>query len=138
MKKLFLSLIGCIGFYSAFACTNFLVGKDASADGSTIISYSADSYTQYGFLHFSPAQDFPKGAKRQVFDWETNQPLCTIDQVEHTYQVVGYINENQVAPEDRLGNRVMYYDREAKELSVAADYDRDMAKSQVHHRARVR
>ncbi len=96
MKKLFLSLIGCIGFYSAFACTNFLVGKDASTDGSTIISYSADSYTQYGFLHFSPAQDFPKGAKRQVFDWETNQPLCTIDQVEHTYQVVGNMNEHQL------------------------------------------
>ena len=53
-------------------------------------------------------------------------------------EMVHSINENQVAPEDRLGNRVMYYDREAKELTVAADYDRDREKSQVHHRARVR
>ena len=42
------------------ACTNFLVGKDASVDGSTMISYAADSYGMYGFLHFSPAADYPE------------------------------------------------------------------------------
>ena len=40
------------------ACTNFLVGKDASVDGSTMISYAADSYGMYGFLHFSPAAEW--------------------------------------------------------------------------------
>ena len=49
---------------AAFACTNFLVGKDASADGSTMVSYAADSYGMFGFLHFAPAQDWPEGAMR--------------------------------------------------------------------------
>ena len=48
----------------AFPCTNFLVGKDASADGSTIVSYAADSYGMFGFLHFAPAADWPEGAVR--------------------------------------------------------------------------
>ena len=53
------------------ACTNFLVGKNASADGSTMISYAADSYGMYGFLHFSPAADYEQGAMREVKDWDT-------------------------------------------------------------------
>ena len=96
MKKLFfLSLLlpACI---SAWACTNFLVGKDASADGSTIISYAADSYSFYGYLHFSPAADHPQGAMRQVINWDNGKPLCAIPQVAHTYNVVGNTNEHQL------------------------------------------
>ena len=78
------------------ACTNFLVGKDASADGSTMISYAADSYSLYGFLHFSPAADYPEGAMREVRDWDTGRPLGSIPQVRHTYSVVGNMNEHQL------------------------------------------
>ena len=58
MKKTVLTLLAAILFpWETFACTNFLVGKDASSDGSTMISYAADSYGMFGFLHFSPAPD---------------------------------------------------------------------------------
>ena len=80
----------------ALACTNFLVGKDASTDGSTMISYAADSYSLYGFLHFSPAADYPAGAMRTVNDWDTGRPLGEIPQVAHTYSVVGNMNEYQL------------------------------------------
>lgn len=80
----------------AEACTNFLVGKDASSDGSTIISYAADSYSLYGFLRFSPAADYPAGAMREVKDWDTGRPLGQIPQVAHTYSVVGNMNEHQL------------------------------------------
>ena len=83
-------------FSTSFACTNFLVGKEASVDGSTIISYAADSYGMYGFLHFSPAQDWPEGAMREVKDWDTGRPQGFIPQPAHTYKVVGNMNEHQV------------------------------------------
>jgi dipeptidase len=78
------------------ACTNFLVGKKASADGSTIISYAADSYSLYGFLRYSPAADYPAGATREVVDWDTGKPLGRIPQVAHTYSVIGNQNEHQL------------------------------------------
>ena len=100
-----------------FACTNFLVGKNASADGSTIISYAADSYGMFGFLHFSPAQDYPEGAMREVKDWDTGRPLGQIPQVRHTYSVVGNMNENQVAVgETTWGGREELWD------TVGVDY----------------
>ncbi|MGM9837053.1 MAG: dipeptidase [Paludibacteraceae bacterium] len=80
----------------AEACTNFIVGKDASSDGSTIISYAADSYSLYGFLRFSPAADYPAGTMREVKDWDTGRPLGQIPQVAHTYSVVGNMNEHQL------------------------------------------
>ena len=79
-----------------FACTNFLVGKNASADGSTMISYAADSYGMYGFLHFAPAADWPEGSVREIKDWDTGRPLGSIPQVAHTYKVVGNMNEHQL------------------------------------------
>ena len=67
MKKTTLLLLLALCLPSAaWACTNFIVGKDASTDGSTIISYAADSYTLYGFLRFSPAADHPAGSMREV------------------------------------------------------------------------
>lgn len=100
MKK-YLIAIALILFFTFHlsplqACTNFLVGKAASTDGSTIISYAADSYGMYGFLHYSPAQDWPEGAIREIKDWDTGRPLCFIPQVAHTYTVVGNTNEHQV------------------------------------------
>ncbi len=97
MKKIYLILALCSAWVTGMACTNFLVGKDASVDGSTMISYAADSYALYGFLHFVPAADHPAGAVREVKDWDTGKPLCTIPQVPHTYNVVGNMNEHQLA-----------------------------------------
>ncbi len=97
MKKIYLILALCSAWVAGMACTNFLVGKDASVDGSTMISYAADSYALYGFLHFVPAADHAEGAVREVKDWDTGKPLCTIPQVPHTYNVVGNTNEHQLA-----------------------------------------
>ena len=96
MKKLYTILALSCAWMAGMACTNFLVGKDASADGSTMISYAADSYALYGFLHHAPAADHPAGAMREVNDWDTGKPLCTIPQVAHTYNVVGNMNEHQL------------------------------------------
>ena len=97
MKRFYLILALCSAWVAGMACTNFLVGKDASQDGSTMISYAADSYALYGFLHFVPAADHAEGAVREVKDWDTGKPLCTIPQVAQTYNVVGNMNEHQLA-----------------------------------------
>ena len=97
MKKIYLIFALCSAWVAGMACTNFLVGKDASQDGSTMISYAADSYALYGFLHFVPAADHAEGSVREVKDWDTGKPLCTIPQVPHTYNVVGNMNEHQLA-----------------------------------------
>ena len=96
MKKIYLILALCGAWGAGMACTNFLVGKDASVDGSTMVSYAADSYALYGFLHYVPAADHAEGAVREVKDWDTGKPLCTIPQVAHTYNVVGNMNEHQL------------------------------------------
>ena len=96
MKKFYLILALCSAWVAGMACTNFLVGKAASVDGSTMVSYAADSYALYGFLHHSPAADYAEGAVREVKDWDTGKPLCTIPQVAHTYNVVGNMNEHQL------------------------------------------
>ena len=96
MKRIYLIFALCSAWVAGMACTNFLVGKDASVDGSTMVSYAADSYALYGFLHFVPASDHPAGAVREVNDWDTGKPLCSIPQVAHTYNVVGNMNEHQL------------------------------------------
>ena len=96
MKRIYLIFALCSAWIAGVACTNFLVGKNASVDGSTMVSYAADSYALYGFLHHSPAADYAEGAVREVKDWDTGKPLCTIPQVAHTYNVVGNMNEHQL------------------------------------------
>ena len=96
LKPLLVSLLLLVGI-KAFACTNFLITKGASVDGSTFISYCADSHIRYGELYFTPAADWPEGSMRICYDRGTNAPRGSVPQPPHTYQVVGYINENQVA-----------------------------------------
>ena len=84
-------------FGQSQACTNFLITKGASVDGSCFISYCADSHIRYGELYFTPAADWPAGSMRVCYDRGTNAPRGSVPQPPHTYQVVGYINENQVA-----------------------------------------
>lgn len=90
----------------AFPCTNILVGKAASTDGSTFISYSADSYSLYGELYHWPARKYNKGEKLKVYEWDTGKYLGEIDQAEQTYNVVGNINEFQLSiAETTFGGR---------------------------------
>ena len=81
---------------ATMACTNLLVGKKASVNGSTMISYNADSHQLYGDLHYTPAADHQVGEMRQVIDWDSQRPLGQIPQPTHTYRVVGNQNEWQV------------------------------------------
>lgn len=82
---------------SVYACTNFLVTRGASTDGSTFITYTADSHTLYGELYFWPAADHMPGAMLDVYEWDTHKWLCQIPQVPHTYNVVGNMNEHQLS-----------------------------------------
>ena len=96
MKRFFTSMAVCTIVASAFACTNFIVGKKASTDGSVICSYNADSYGAYMPLYHYPAAKHQKGDKRKVYEWDTNKYLGEIDEALETYNVVGNINEWQV------------------------------------------
>ena len=94
---LLLLLVVVWGIPVSFGCTNFLITKGASTDGSTMITYAADSHTLFGELYYQPAQDFPVGAMRDIHEWDTGKFLGRIPQVAHTYSVVGNMNEFQVA-----------------------------------------
>ncbi|MGD9978189.1 MAG: dipeptidase [Bacteroidales bacterium] len=78
-------------------CTNYLVTKGASLDGSTMISYAADSHIRYGELYFKPRAVWPAGSMVTLFDRGSNKPLGQIPQAAETYQVIGFMNEYQVA-----------------------------------------
>ena len=96
MKKQLILLARLLASAGAMACTNFIVGKKASFDGSVICSYSADSYGMFqGLVHY-PAGKHPKGTMRQVYDWDTNKYGGEILEAEETYNVIGNINEWQV------------------------------------------
>jgi dipeptidase len=79
------------------ACTNLLITKGATTDGSVMISYVADSHTLYGELCFRPAMKYNRGEYMEIYEWETGKYLGRIRQAKTTYQVVGNMNEYQVA-----------------------------------------
>ena len=81
---------------SAEACSDLIVGKKASVDGSVMISYSADSHTLYGDLVHYPAKAWGKGLMLQIHEWDTGKPLGYIPQAAVTYNVVGNMNEHQI------------------------------------------
>lgn len=96
MKKLILSLFFCASMANALACTNFIVGKKASADGSVMCTYNADDYGMFiGLCHY-PAGKHAKGEMRQIYDWDTNEYHGQIPEASETYSVIGNINEYQV------------------------------------------
>ena len=79
------------------ACTNFIITKGASRDGSVMITYSADSHVLYGELYYWPAKDWPKGAMVDIYEWDTGKYLGKIPQKAHTYSVVGNMNQHQLS-----------------------------------------
>ena len=107
MKKILLSVICALAsFVAADACTNFIVGKKASADGSVFISYSADSYGMSGFVAHFPAAVHPEGTMREIYNWDSGDYLGCIPEARRTYNVLGNINEYQVAiAETTFGGR---------------------------------
>lgn len=82
---------------SSWACTNFLISKGATKDGSTMITYAADSHELYGELYYIAAADHLPGTMFDIFEWDTGKFMGQINQVEHTYAVVGNMNEHQVS-----------------------------------------
>ena len=96
LLALFTTLL-LLGTSQSYACTGLLVGKGASADGSVMISYSADSHTLYGELYYWPAADHAPGSMRQITEWDSGQPLGQIPEVAHTYAVIGNMNEHALA-----------------------------------------
>jgi len=97
IKKLIFTSAFLLALHTGFACTNFLVGKGATLDGSTLISYNADSYFLFGALYHYPAATYPEGSKLDVHDWDSGKFLGKIKQVDKTYSVIGNINEHQVS-----------------------------------------
>lgn len=97
--KRFLVTLSSIAFWAflVYPCTNFLVGKQASKDGSTIVSYSADSYALYGELYHWPAAKYQPGTMLKVYEWDSGKYLGEIPQALQTYNVVGNMNEHQLA-----------------------------------------
>jgi dipeptidase len=104
-KKAFVLLI-FLSFNYVYPCTNFIVTKGASVDGSTILTYTADSFTLYGELYFYPPAIYPNGTMLDVYEWDTGKFLGRIKQAPQTYKVVGNMNEHQlVIAETTFGGR---------------------------------
>ncbi len=96
MKKLLFLLVALLPSSASFACTNFIVGKKASADGSVFVTYNADSYGAFMPLYHYPEAKHQPGDMRKVFEWDTNKYLGEIAEAAETYNVIGNSNEWQV------------------------------------------
>lgn len=91
-----LGLCAMLAPAGADACTNLIAGKKATKDGSTMVTYAADSHTLYGALYHQPAADHKLGTMRKVINWDTGKYMGEIPEVAHTYNVVGNMNEHQL------------------------------------------
>ena len=106
MKKLILTLAMAVGAISAYACTNFIVTKGASTDGSVMVTYAADSHQLYGALYFTPKGNFKPGTMLRVDEWDTGKYLGNIPQIPTTYTTVGNMNEHSlIITETTYGGR---------------------------------
>lgn len=97
MKLLVLSAAMLLASSGAFACSNLIVGKKASVDGSVMVSYNADDYGMFGHLCHYPAGTHPKGSMRQIYDWDSGVYHGEIEEAPVTYNVIGNINEFQLS-----------------------------------------
>ena len=119
MKKITVSILVLLfsGLFSGQmtnACTNFLITKGASKDGSVMITYSADSHVLYGELYYWPAKNWPAGTMVNVYEWDTGKFLGKIPQISHTYSVVGNMNQHQLSiGETTFGGRTELLDSTA-------------------------
>jgi len=123
MKKIILTIPGIMFWllstnFVTHACTNFLFSKGSTSDGSTMITYAADSHEMYGELYFTPAADHLPGAMLDIYEWDTGKFLGQIEQVAHTYSVVGNMNEHQVS----IGETTWGGRKELKDSGAIMDY----------------
>lgn len=107
MKKIISAVVAfAAASTSAWGCTSLIAAKGATADGSVMVSYAADSHNLYGELYTQPAADHEKGAMRKVVEWDTGKPLGEIPEAAHTYATVGNMNEHGlVIAESTWGGR---------------------------------
>jgi dipeptidase len=111
---LLIGLLTVFGFEEILACTNFLISKGATTDGSTMITYVADSHVLYGELYLTSAADHLPGEMLDIYEWDTGTFLGEIRQIPHTYSVVGNMNEHQVSiGETTWGGRKVLRDSSA-------------------------
>lgn len=95
--KLILLLVWAGSVTETIGCTNFLFTKSTTKDGSTSITYSADSHVLYGEIYHWPATNWPEGSLLDIYEWDTGKYMGKIPQVSHTYNVIGNMNEHQLA-----------------------------------------
>ncbi len=107
MKKFYATVLflALTTIYS-LACTNVIVTPGASADGSTMVTYAADSHQLYGCLEYQSAKDWPEGSMLRIFNWDEGTYMGQIAQVAHSYQQVGNMNQYQlIITETTFGGR---------------------------------
>lgn len=97
LKAIALAALMSASAMEASACTNLIVGKKASVDGSVLVSYNADDYGMFGHLCHYPAGTHKKGEMRKIFDWDTGEYHGEIPEASVTYNVIGNINEFQLS-----------------------------------------
>ena len=116
MKKLLSTLLFVVaGIGAVNACTNFIITKGASTDGSVMVSYSADSHLLYGALYKynAPRKDYKPGTVIPIYEWDSGKYLGTIPQAAKTYSTVGNMNEHQlIIGETTYGGREELFDPE--------------------------
>ena len=120
MKKLrlILAATAAVAYGAASACTNFIVTKGASTDGSVMVTYAADSHALYGSLYHTPGGKFKDGAMLPVYEWDTGRYLRDIPQVRETYSTIGNMNEHSlIIGETTYGGR-----RELEDSTGRMDY----------------
>lgn len=93
IKTLFIAMLALLPA-EAFACTSLIAGKKATADGSVLVTYAADSHTLYGELYNRPGGKHAKGDMRKIVEWDTGKYLGEIPQVSETYTTIGNMNEH--------------------------------------------
>ncbi len=97
IKTIALAAIMSASAIESSACTNLIVGKKASVDGSVLVSYNADDYGMFGHLCHYPAGTHKKGEMRKIFDWDTGEYHGEIPEAPVTCNVIGNINEFQLS-----------------------------------------
>lgn len=124
MKSIYKLLAGIIIYTAVLiptkveSCTNFIVTKGASADGSVMITYNADAGGFMEPLYFRAATDHAPGAMLDIYEWDSDKHLGRIKQIPHTYQVVGNMNEHQVV----IGETTFTGREELKDSTGIMDY----------------
>ena len=119
LQSLFIGSITLLLSHSLLlACTNFIISKGASQDGSTMITYVADSHELYGELYYTPAADHLPGEMLDIYEWDSGKFLGRIKQVPHTYSVVGNMNEHQVS----IGETTYTGREELQDTTAIMDY----------------